>query len=473
VQVNPADLVDRLAAHKTVGSAPREELEWLAAHGSLRHLREGEVLTAKGAQVTGLFVVLAGHIAIYLDRGAGRHKLTDTRAGEVTGMLPYSRLVTPPADAVAQEPTEILAVPREELPGLTRTCPELTTILVHVMLDRARLFTSSGLHDEKMIALGKLSAGLAHELNNPASAIERSAALLDDRLEDAEQAARTLGESKLTDSQLAAIDAVRAACLSGREPGVLSPLQQAAREDLIADWLSDHDVAIAIAGPLADTAVTVDALDRIAAAVSGPSLCAALRWTAAGCSVRALASEIQEASMRITGLVAAIKGFTHMDQASVAGPVDLKSSLGNTVTVLAAKARSKSASVTVDLPADLPYVRGFAGELNQIWSNLIDNALDAAPRAGRVDVSAARERHRVVVRVIDNGPGIPDEMRQRIFEPFFTTKPVGQGTGLGLDIVRRLVAHNDAEIEVDSVPGRTEFRVFLPVADGPGSSSSS
>ena len=467
------DLVDRLAAHKTLGAAPREELEWLASHGSLRQLSEGEVLTRKGGQVAGLFVILSGHIVIYLDRGAGRQKLTESRAGDVTGMLPYSRLVTPPADAVAQEPTEIFAVPREELHALTRACPETTTILVHVMLDRARLFTSSGLHDEKMISLGKLSAGLAHELNNPASAIERSATMLEDRLDDAEQAARSLGESKLTDSQLAAIDAVRAACLTGREPGVLSPLQQAEREDLITDWLSDHEVDTAIAGQLADTAVTIDALDRIAAAVNGPSLCAALRWTAAGCSVRALASEIQEASTRIAGLVAAIKGFTHMDQASVAEPVDLKTSLGNTVAVLAAKARSKSAEVTVKVPADLPRVRGFIGELNQVWANLIDNALDAVPRSGRVDVSAARERHRVVVRVIDNGPGIPDDSRQRIFEPFFTTKPVGKGTGLGLDIVRRLVTHNDAEIEVDSVPGRTEFRVFLPIADVSGTSTPS
>jgi CRP-like cAMP-binding protein len=138
VQVNPADLVDRLAAHKTLGTAPREELEWLASHGSLRQLSEGEVLTRKGTQVAGLFVVLSGQIAIYIDRGAGRHKLTESRAGDVTGMLPYSRLVTPPADAIAQEPTEILAVPRDELQDLTRACPETTTLLVHVMLDRVR-----------------------------------------------------------------------------------------------------------------------------------------------------------------------------------------------------------------------------------------------------------------------------------------------------------------------------------------------
>ena len=198
--------------------------------------------------------------------------------------------------------------------------------------------------------------------------------------------------------------------------------------------------------------------------MSGPPLDAVLRWAAAGCSVRGIASEIQEAALRISGLVTAIKGFTHMDQATVAEPVDLTSSLGNTVAVLKAKARSKSVAVTVNVEPDLPRVRGFVGELNQIWANLIDNALDAVPACGRVEVTANRERQRVVVRVVDNGPGIPAEIRERLFEPFFTTKPVGKGTGLGLDIVRRLVSHNDAEIEVETVPGRTEFRVSLPLA---------
>jgi hypothetical protein len=154
-----------------------------------------------------------------------------------------------------------------------------------------------------MISLGKLSAGLAHELNNPASAIERSAALLENRLEESEQAARALGAARLTDAQLAAIDAARTSCLASSVPGVLSPIQQAEREDAIADWLSAHGLDSGLAGPLADTAVTLDALDRMANAVDGPSLDAGLRWTAAGCSVREIASEIQEAAMRITGLV--------------------------------------------------------------------------------------------------------------------------------------------------------------------------
>jgi signal transduction histidine kinase len=467
-----ADLVERLAGHKTLGAAPREELAWLGSHGALRHLDQGALLSAKGEPVTGLFVVLAGHIAIYVDRGAGRHKVIEWRAGDVAGMLPYSRLVSPPGDSVAQEPSEILEVPRGDLAAMIRDCPEITSILVHKMLDRSRIFTSSGLQDEKMISLGKLSAGLAHELNNPASAIERSAAMLEDRLDDVEQATLALGAAKLTDSQLAAVDAMRASCLTARLAGVLSPIQQAEREDGIADWLADHRLDTALAGPLGETAVTLEALDRMALAISGPPLGAVLRWVAAGCTVRGIASEIQEAAMRISGLVAAIKGFTHMDQATVAEAVDLTSSLANTVAVLAAKARSKSVAVTVTIPPDLPRVRGFIGELNQIWANLIDNALDAVPDRGHVDITANCERQQVVVRVIDSGPGIPEEIRGRLFEPFFTTKPVGKGTGLGLDIVRRLISHNDAEIEVESVPGRTEFRVTLPLAEAQGAGAS-
>jgi signal transduction histidine kinase len=348
---------------------------------------------------------------------------------------------------------------------MIRECYEITSILVHTMIDRARSFTSSELHDEKLVSLGKLSAGLAHELNNPAAAIERGAALLEDRLDDAERAARVLGAARLTEAQLAALDAVRTSCLATRVQGVRSPIEEAEREDAIADWLADHRLDVTTAEALAETSVTLEALDRVAEAVDGPALNAVLRWAASGCSVRGLASEIQEAALRVSGLVTAIKGFTHMDQATVAEPVDLRQGLSNTVAVLRAKARAKAAAVAVNVESGLPPVRGFIGELNQIWANLIDNALDAIPDAGRVEVLANREGGRVVVRIVDNGSGIPAHIREHIFDPFFTTKPMGQGTGLGLDIVRRLVRHNDGAIDVELQPGRTEFRVSLPIAE--------
>ncbi|MFY9549908.1 MAG: ATP-binding protein [Thermoanaerobaculia bacterium] len=463
------ELVDRLANHRTVGAAPREELEWLAARGAVRRLEVGDVLSRKGAPVEGLFVILSGRIALFIDRGSGPQKLAEWRDGDVTGLLPYSRLVAPPGQSLAQEPSEVLVVPREHLRELARECEELTTILVHRMLDRSREFTSNELHDEKMISLGRLSAGLAHELNNPASAIERSAALLGSRLEDGEQATRVLCGSGLTEAQFDAIDAVRNACGATAERGVRSPIEHAEREEAITDWLAGRSLDTGTAEALAETAVTTETLDDLARAVDGPALDAALRWAAAGCSVRRLASEIQDAATRIAGLVLAVKGFTHMDQATAAGPVDLAQGLGNTVAVLKSKARGKSVAVSVKVDPGLPRVRGFAGELNQIWGNLIDNALDAVPESGRVEVVARLDSRRVVVRIADNGPGIPAEIRDRIFDPFFTTKPAGLGTGLGLDIVRRLVQHNEGEIAVESEPGRTEFQVTLPIADTEGS----
>ena len=457
-------VVDRLAAHKTVGTAPREQLEWLVAHGELRRIAPGEILTPKGAPVEGLFVVLSGRITIHLDRGAGRHKVAEWKAGDVTGMLPYSRLVAPPGDTTTEEPTEVFAVHRDHLPSMIRECHELTAIFVHVMLDRARHFTSAALHDEKLVSLGKLAAGLAHELNNPASAVERSARLLNQRLEWLEKAARTLGGARLSDAELAAVDAARDACLAASGAGVRSPIEEAHREEEFADWLEDHGSDASLAEPLAETALTLDALDGLAASVPASALDAALRWVAAGCSVHGLATEIQQASGRISTLVTAVKGFTRMDHVNAAEPVDVVTALANTVSVLKAKARAKSVTVNVDVPADLPRVLGNGGGLNQVFANLIDNALDAAPASGRVDVSARRDGKRVLVFVADDGSGIPAEIKDRIFEPFFTTKPVGQGTGLGLDIVRRLVMQHDGEIDVVSQPGRTEFKVALPAA---------
>ncbi|MBI4903940.1 MAG: cyclic nucleotide-binding domain-containing protein [Acidobacteria bacterium] len=458
-------LVDRLTGHKTLGGAPREELTWLASRGMLRQMHPGQVLTAKGTRPKGLFVVLSGSFSMSVDRGGGPRKIMEWREGDVMGMLPYSRVAGPPGDSVAQEPAEILELQADQIRELTETCHEITATLVHAMIDRAKAFTSSDLHDEKMLSLGKLSAGLAHELNNPAAAIERSAVLLDERLEANERAARALGALQLSDTQLAAVDAAREACLARQESGVRSPIEQAEREEAMSDWLADRGLDITMAELLADTAVTFEALDKLAQAIDRPALNAVLRWGASGCSVRSLASEIQDAAMRISGLVTAIKGFTHMDQAAIAAPVDLAQGLSNTVTVLRAKARARSATVVVETEPGLPRARGFAGELNQIWANLIDNALDAIPDAGRVEVTANREGRQVVVCVIDNGPGISAQIRERIFDPFFTTKPMGEGTGLGLDIVRRLVRHNDGEISVESQPGRTRFRVALAVAE--------
>jgi signal transduction histidine kinase len=457
------DIIDRLAEHKTLSAAPRTELEWLAAHGSIRHLNTGEALSLKGQPVEALYILLSGRLALFVDRGAGPNKVVEWRDGDISGMLPYSRLVAPPGDSIALAPLEVLAIPRDCFKAMTRECFEVTSILVHTMVDRTRMFTSSELQNEKMISLGKLSAGLAHELNNPASAIERCAAMLEDRIEDVEETTRRLAAATLSDLQMAAVDAVRASCMA-KQKVERSPLEQLDREESIAEWLASHGVDTVCAGTLADTEVTLESLDQLVATMDRPGLAAMVQWAAAGCAVRGLASKIQDCSMRISSLVTAVKGFTHMDQANVSEPVSLEPGLKNSVAVLNSKACEKAIVVTLELEPELPRARGFAGELTQIWGILLDNALDAVAEGGRVNVLAARENQHLVVRITDDGPGVPEEFRDRIFDPFFTTKPQGHGTGLGLDIVRRLIQHNDGAIDFESRPGRTEFRVTLPLA---------
>jgi signal transduction histidine kinase len=235
------------------------------------------------------------------------------------------------------------------------------------------------------------------------------------------------------------------------------------REETISDWLADHEVSEDSAPALADTAVTIDSLDALASKVSGDALDATLQWVSACCTVRALSSEIETAATRIYDLVAAVKGFSYMDHAPTPEPVDVRRGIADTFTMLGAKVRAKSATVSMDFADDLPRAYAVGAELNQVWMNLIDNALDAVAPGGHVSAKATHELNSVVVRIIDDGPGIPQEIQARIFDPFFTTKGVGQGTGLGLDVVRRLLQRHEGGVTVESVPGRTEFQVRLPL----------
>jgi signal transduction histidine kinase len=340
----------------------------------------------------------------------------------------------------------------------------VTTALVHITIDRARTFTTSSLHDEKLVSLGRLAAGLAHELNNPASAAVRSSKLLLSSLNDAEQASRILASAHLSEAQFAAIDRAREMCETSAAAAPRTPIERADREDALTDWLVDHSATQEYAIPLADTGVTPNALDLLAQNVQGDALEAALGWISACCTVRVLAGEIERASVRIHELVGAVKGFSYMDHAPSAEPVDIRQGISDTLKMLGAKTRAKSVSVALELPDDLPRAQGVGVELNQVWMNLIDNALDAAPNGGHVAVIASRELDRVVVRVVDDGAGMTPEVKQHVFEPFFTTKEVGKGTGLGLDTAKRLLHRHDGEIDVESAPGRTVFEVRLPIA---------
>jgi signal transduction histidine kinase len=471
-----AALMALLAQHRALGPAPAAEHEWLAAHGERRTLELGSVVNAQGELVTSMYVVFSGRVTIRSDRGAGAHVIYQWRAGDVGGALPFSRGGRPPSDAIAEEVADVLAVPQEHFPELIRECPAVTATLVHRMLDRARQFNTVDLRDEKLVSLGKLAAGMAHELNNPASAAVRSAKLLVDGLREAELAASAMVAARLSDDQLAAITKVRESCASRpaaqvsgdgaprRTSRAISAIARADREEELGDWLAARGVSDELAGPLMETGVTITALDELATHVSGEALTASLRWLAAGCLTRLIASELETSATRIYDLVNSIKGFTYMDQAPTPVPIDIRGGINDTLTVLGGKARKKNAEITVELADDLPRAHGVGAELNQVWMNLIDNAVDAIDDGGHIVVSANHELNHVVVRVVDDGAGIPPEIAGRVFDPFFTTKPVGKGTGMGLDTVRRIIQRHEGTVDVESAAGRTVFRVSLPAA---------
>jgi signal transduction histidine kinase len=292
----------------------------------------------------------------------------------------------------------------------------------------------------------------------------RSAKLLGTLLDDVEASSIALAEARASAGQLDAVREIRRRCVSMRAQHERSPLEQARHEEAISDWLEDHGVRVVHAEALAETTITVEMLDELAERVDPPMLEPALTWVAAGCATRIIVAETGEAATRMSELVKAVRAFTHRDEAAVPRPVDVQQSLTETLAVLRSKAREKSVHVEIRADADLSAVESAGGELNQIWSNLIDNALDAVSHGGSVEIVARRAADSVLVSVIDDGPGIPPKNRERIFEPFFTTKPVGDGTGQGLDIVRRLVARRRGRIDLFTQPGRTEFRVTLPAA---------
>jgi signal transduction histidine kinase len=455
-------IVDRLTALPDLAGIPRAEMEWLVRHGRLESGQAGDVIAPKGVPVEDLWVLLSGSVAVHVDRGTGPRRVIVWKAGEVSGMLPYSRMEAPPGDNVLEEPTEYLSIPVVRFPEMVRVCPNFTAYTVHIMLDRARRFNASALQDEKMISLGKLSAGLAHELNNPAAATVRAASLLPEALEEADRVSREVGAAGFTPEEVEAIEGLRGRMGVSRSDSVLSPIERADREDAIADWLDRHDCDPEYASALAETTATLEELDGVAAAVAGERRATAIRWIAVGGSACALATDIQRAATRIHDLVAAVKRFTYMD--NLAGPesVDVAAGIRDTIAVLTSKAKSRGAKVALTVDGDVPNALATGGELNQVWLNLIDNALDAIEPEGRVDVHVSSEADRIVVRVTDDGAGIPPEVLPMIFDPFFTTKPTGQGTGLGLDITRRLLRQYKGDLTVDSRPGRTEFRASLP-----------
>jgi signal transduction histidine kinase len=463
-----AALVERLATYDSMRMLPRAERAWLVANGEYRSYDAGEKLVAVPNEAQEMVIVLTGRIVVYFGLGGGRRHTMESRAGSLTGVLPYSRLKRPQWDVLVEEPCELIAIHRDRFPDVIRECPVLTESLVHAMLDRTRRFAAANWEDEKVTSLGRLAAGLAHELNNPAAAAASGAKRLARALGEIGAAAQAFFTVPVADEVRRRVQAIVAGSQQLERSMTTGALERADLEERVASWLDQHGLDVREVVALVDGGVELSTLEALGRDLQGEALAAAVRWIGAAASAAVVASDVERATRRINDLVSAVRGYSYMDRAAVREPIDIGLGLADTVEVVRAEANGKGATIRLDVASGLPLVSGVVPDLNQAWANLLHNALDAVAAGGEVGVTASTEGDAVVVRVADNGPGIPDDIQSRIFDPFFTTKPAGSGVGLGLDMVRRIVRSHDGSVEFDSRPGRTEFRVRLP-AVRPGS----
>lgn len=460
------DTAELLRRATVFADLPDDQIAWFLSQTQELHLKSGEIYAQQGQPAEGMFVLLEGEFQWRGEFG-GQTVVLPLKAGEVTGRLPFSRMKQYTVTGRAVTEGRILQFPASQFPELVQKLPELTTRLVGLMSDRIRETTKFEQQRDRLAALGKLSAGLAHELNNPASAAKRATSQLRSVLTRIRDASHELGKRDLTAAQKAEIEKLEASFTKSDEPP-LDPLSASELEDRIDSLFRSHgqDDLWQLAADLARKNIKPEVLAQLFESLDAATARAALIRISASIEIADLLNEIESGTARISELVSAIKEYTYMDQAPVQN-VDIVRSLETTLTILNHKL--KRGVVVRRQYENVPLlVNSFGSELNQIWTNIIDNAIDAMGGKGELRVETRRDDDCAVVEIGDNGPGIPPDVQPHIFEPFFTTKAVGEGTGLGLDTVQRIVKKHHGTIQVVSQPGNTRFQIWLPLADGAG-----
>jgi len=465
---SPPDKVEALRRVHVFADLPDEQLQWFADNSEDRHFAPGEVMFRKGDKPEAMVVYLEGESHAYWD--VSDHDIVYiSRAGEqkteVSGMLPFSRMTEFQVTGYAVTDVRLLWFPVRFFPEMMQRMPLLVERLVGIMSDRVREATMLDQQQDKLIALGKLSAGLAHELNNPAAGATRAANDLIETLKELRAADMRLCSHDLNEEQQESIDAFESKAIDHTATAKqLNSLDQSDREDEVSEWLEAHGIGEPwkLSGNLVEAGMDSAALEQLLGEI--PSTATADVLARVNCQLAAakLASEIKTATARITELVGAIKEYSYMDQAKVQ-ELDVHKGLDNTLLILKYKLKKKNISVTREYAESLPLIKAYGSELNQVWTNLIVNAVDAMSEGGKLKVRTKREPTDIMIEIRDNGGGIPAPVRSRIFEPFFTTKQVGEGTGLGLDTVARIVRKHRGNVRFESRPGDTCFQVRLPI----------
>jgi signal transduction histidine kinase len=449
-----------------------EALERVREQGTEMELEPGAVLFKEGDTDYHFFVVLEGEVRVTKKVGNEETLLAVHEPGEFSGEI--SMLTGGPAIATGRAvgKVRVIRVEPDKFRRLVAESPPVGRVVLTAIVKRTSDVDAQLRQQEKMAALGKLSAGLAHELNNPAAAAARAA----DQLRESLRCLQNLTlerERPFTDEERKLMLEVQrealAAIAQRDERPHLDPLAQSDLEDAITEWLEDHgaEEPWETAPVLAAAGINPERLDAMAARI-GDGVVEMVPWLVGVLNLAELIDQIENSAERISELVTSIKEYSYMDQAPQQ-EIDLHDGLESTLKMLAFKLRKGNVEVVREFDRELPRVCAYGSELNQVWTNLIDNAIDAlkGKGGGKLTLRTSRHRDEALIEVIDDGPGIPPDVQKHIFEPFYTTKAVGEGSGLGLDIARRIVkARHKGEIRFESRPGETCFEVRLPIPCG-------
>lgn len=460
--------LEELRKNKTLADLPDDVLTWLIDKGrTMVYEDEDEVLTPE-MPIDHIWFITQGKIKYYRNiNGRKVYYYTfdmNPPANGVTGLLPYSRLKKSQGWGFADGPVRGLMLHKDHFKGMEEKSPELIQRLVAIMTERARDFATKKLQDEKMSALGRLSAGIAHELNNPASAIQRTVNELGDNIDRNYRLTTALLDQNVHASELNTVYEL-VTKKSSVPQGRLTLRQRMALEDELVGRLqgygfNDPDV---LAGAMVDAGIVPEVLEEIYTALTPDTFRPVMGWL---CNILVSArviNELEQASTRISELVSAMKEHVHMDRSVSLQPFDIHASIDNTLTILQHKLKKKNIVVERHYDEDLPKISAYGADLNQVWMNILDNAIHALDRDGKVIITTKQEESNVLVSFLDNGHGIPEDILGQVFDPFFTTKKQGEGTGIGLDSSKQVVLNHKGDIRVESVPGKTVFHVTLPI----------
>ena len=460
--------IEELRNIVVLNGLPDGHLQWILDHAEYHEYEDGTQIRKTGDEADVMIIILEGMISFYLDQH-GRlvfylHFANDVASGGVSGLLPYSRMKVYPGCSFAEGHLRVLQLHKKYFAELELLNPDLIQRLIGYMTERAKIVATTQMQQEKVSALGQLAAGVAHELNNPAAAINRIAEELNKRLKLNYELTEKLLEHHISAEHIHALrHMVETKFLENKTR--LSALERMQKEDDMTDWLEQAGVTGShqAGETFVDEGFSPDDFENTKINTDATAFVQLVHWIENLLISKRIIKDLDEASVRISHLVGAIKSHVHMDRTNDLQPTNIHNDIENTITLLGYKLREKSITVKKHFYEQLPDIPVYVGELNQVWTNIIDNAIDALPKNGEITIETSCDEKNVTVKIIDNGAGIPADILSRIFDPFFTTKKMGEGTGIGLDLVNRIIKHHNATIQVSSEPGHTVFTICIPL----------